>query len=461
MRRELGLVQATSLAITDMVGIGPYITIPLLLAAMGGPQAMLAWFVGALIAFCDGLVWAELGAALPKAGGSYNYLREAYGPRSAGRWLSFMMVWQIMFSAPLSVASGSIGFASYLRYLLPGLGAAGERAFAVIFPLLLVTLLYRRIRVIGNISVVLAGGVLIGCLWIIFSGVPHLSTQRLFNFPPGAFRLHWAVWVGLGHATLYALYDYFGYYNVCYLAEEIRNPGYVIPRAILLSIATVGALYVVMTASFLSVIPWQEIVKSKSIASTFAARLNGVAAAKVMTLLILWIAFSSVFSLLLGYSRVPYVAATDGNFFRIFSRLHPKGEFPHVSLIALGVVASLFSFGKLNEVIPGLIATRVLIQYLPHTIGFFLLRARAPSLVRPFRMWLYPVPGIISICGWIYVLGTAGQGAGRSIVVFGYQLLLTPLRFAFCVLLLGTAVYMVRAKRRGEWPFENEAQDAR
>src|SRR5438046_3110454 len=261
LRRDLGLVQATALAITDMVGIGPYITIPLFLAAMGGPQAMLGWLVGALVAFSDGLVWAELGAALPKAGGSYNYLREAYGPRSAGRWLSFLMIWQIMFSAPLSVASGSIGFASYLNYLVPGLPAWGVRAIAGAFPLLLVVMLYRRIGTIGNISVVLVAGVLAGCLWIVFSGAPHLSAARLFAFPPEAFKLNWVFWAGLGHATLYALYDYFGYYNVCYLAEEIRNPGYVIPRAILLSIASVGALYVMMTASFLSVIPWQEIVK--------------------------------------------------------------------------------------------------------------------------------------------------------------------------------------------------------
>jgi amino acid transporter len=457
LRRELGLLQATSLAITDMVGIGPYITIPLLLAAMGGPQAMLAWFVGALIAFCDGLVWAELGAALPKAGGSYNYLREAYGPQNVGRWLSFMMVWQIMFSAPLSVASGSIGFASYLRFILPGVGATGERIVAVIFPLLLVALLYRRIRVIGNMSVVLAAGVLVGCLWIILSGAPHFSLDRLFSFPPGAFNLHWIFWAGLGHATLYALYDYFGYYNVCYLAEEIRNPGYVIPRAILLSIATVGVLYVLMTASFLSVVPWQEIMHSKSIASTFAARLNGILASRIITLLILWIALSSVFSLLLGYSRIPYVAATDGNFFRIFARLHPKGEFPHAALIALGVVASVFSFGKLNELIPGLIATRVLIQYLPQTIGFFLLRVREPFLVRPFRMWLYPVPGVISLCGWIYVLGTAGQDVGRSVAILGHHVALTPLRFAFAVLLSGTAVYLIRAKRRREWPFKRQA----
>ena len=436
-------MQATSLAITDMVGIGPYITIPLLLAAMGGPHAMLAWVVGALIAFCDGLVWAELGAALPKAGGSYNYLREAYGPSTAGRWLSFMMVWQIMFSAPLSVASGSIGFANYLRYLLPGLGSSGERSLAAAFPLLLVILLYRRIRVIGTMSVVLAGGVLIGCFWIILAGAPHWSAQRLFSVPREGLQLNWMFWAGLGHATLYALYDYFGYYNVCYLAEEIRNPGYVIPRAILLSIGTVAALYIAMTASFVSVIPWQSIVKSKFIASDFVTALHGTTAGKIMTLLILWIAFSSVFSLLLGYSRIPYVAARDGNFFRVFSRLHPQGEFPHISLITLGMAASIFSLGRLNDVIPGLIATRVLIQYLPQTIGFFLLRARAPELPRPFRMWVYPVPGVVSTCGWIYVLATAAR---RSLI------------FAFGVLVVGTVAYLVRAEMRQEWPFARGGQ---
>lgn len=421
-----------------MVGIGPYITIPLFLATMGGPQAMLGWFVGALLALCDGLVWSELGAALPKAGGSYNYLREAYGPRSAGRWLSFLMVWQIMFSAPLSVASGSIGFANYLHYLLPGLSDRTMHVAAGVFPLVLVALLYRRIGAIGNMSVVLAFGVLLGCLWIIVSGAPSLSAARLLDFPAGAFRLKWVFWAGLGHATLYALYDYFGYYNVCYLAEEIRDPGRVIPRAILFSIITVAVLYVLMTASFLSVIPWRQALESKFIASTFIEILQGPAAGKMMTALLLWIAFSSVFSLLLGYSRIPYAAATDGNFFRIFARLHPKGEFPHVSLMAVGIIASVFSLGHLSEVIGSLVATRVLIQYLPQTIGFFALRFRAPELHRPFRMWFYPVPGIISVGGWIYVLGTAARG---------------PLIFAFAVLVVGTAAYMIRARMRREWPF--------
>jgi len=441
LRRELGLIQATSLAITDMVGIGPYITIPLFLATMGGPQAMLGWLVGALLAFCDGLVWAELGAAMPKAGGSYNYLREAYGPHRAGRWFSFLMVWQIMFSAPLSVASGSIGFANYLRYLLPQVSSGGVRIIAAVFPLLLVVLLYRRIGALGNLSVVLVGGVILGCFWIIFSGLPHLSAARLLDFPPAAFNLHWIFWAGLGHATLYALYDYFGYYNVCYLAEEIRDPGRVIPRAIMFSILAVGALYVLMTASFLSVIPWRDAIHSRFIASVYIDTLQGHAAGKVMTALLLWIAFSSVFSLLLGYSRIPYTAAIDGNFFRVFARLHPKGQFPYVSLITLGLVASIFSLGRLNEVIGGLVATRVLIQYLPQTVGFFLLRSRAPQLQRPFRMWFYPVPGIISVFGWLYVLATAERKS---------------LFFALAVFAVGSAAYFIRSRVRREWPFNRQ-----
>lgn len=438
LRRELGLVQATALAITDMVGIGPYITIPLLLATMGGPQAMLGWGVGAVLAFCDGLVWAELGAALPKAGGSYNYLREAYGPHKMGRWLSFLMVWQVIFSAPLSVASGSIGFAHYLRYLVPQLTSWEVSLIAAAFPLLLVALLYRRIGAIGNLSVILAGGVLVGCLWISVSGVPHFTAQRLLAFSPGAFHLNTIFWVGLGHATLYALYDYFGYYNVCYLAEEIRDPGRVIPRAIIYSILSVAALYIMMTAAFLSVVPWHEAISSRFIASLYIEILFGSTAGKVMTLLLLWIAFSSVFSLLLGYSRIPYAAAADGNFFPAFARLHPKGDFPHVSLITLGLIACLFSLGRLSEVIGSLIATRVLIQYLPQTVGFFMLRFRAPEMQRPFRMWFYPLPGIISLCGWVYVLATA---AGRSLI------------FAFAVFTVGTVAYMARARGRREWPF--------
>lgn len=434
-------MSATALAITDMIGIGPFITIPLFLSTMGGPQAMVGWILGAVLAFCDGLVWAELGAAMPKAGGSYNYLRVAFGPDGAGRWLSFLVVWQIMFSAPLSVASGCIGFSNYIGYLLPSLATprlailgwtVSEMSLvAFTLPLLLILLLYRRIRVVGAISVVMLAGVLAGCLWIVGSGLPHWSSARLFDFPPGAFQMNLVFWAGLGHATLYALYDYLGYYNVCYLGGEIRDPGRVIPRAMLFSILLVGILYIFMNVSILSVIPWREAQQSTYIASTFIERLQGSGAASLMTLLMLWIAFASVFSVLLGYSRIPYAAAADGNFFRAFARLHPRGNFPHISLLTLGLVASVFSLFRLPDVIGSLVATRILVQYLPQAIGFFRLRLRAPDLARPFRMWLYPLPGIISILGWLYILATSAR---RSLL------------FAAAVFALGSVTYFVRER---------------
>jgi amino acid transporter len=286
--------------------------------------------------------------------------------------------------------------------------------------------------------VVLLVGVLVGCFWIVGVGLPHLSLARLMEFPPDAFRVNWVFWAGLGHATLYALYNNFGYYNVCYLGEEIRRPERVIPRAILISIAAVATLYVLMSSSMLSVIPWRQAQESAYIASAYIEKLEGSGAARLMTLLVLWIAFSSIFSLLLGYSRIPYAAAADGNFFSIFARLHPKGNFPHISLVTLGVTASIFSLGRLPDVIGSLVATRVLSQYLPQAIGFFVLRYRAPDLKRPFRMWLYPAPGVISILGWLYILGTA---AGRALV------------FALAVFGAGSLVFFVRARLRHEWPW--------
>ncbi len=438
LRRDLGLIQATALAINDMIGIGPFITIPLFLSTMGGPQAMIGWILGAVLAFCDGLVWAELGAAMPKAGGSYYYLREAFGPAGAGRWFSFLIVWQIMFSAPLSVASGSIGFANYSRFLFPNLTPWGVRILGAMIPLALVFLLYRKIRSVGNLSVIMLAGVLLGCIGVIASGLPHFNAVQVFDFPTDAFHVNWIFWAGLGHATLYAMYDYFGYYNVCYLGEEIRKPEYVIPRAILFSIIFVALLYSLINISILSVVPWREARESSFITSTFIERLYGNSAASLMTLLMLWIAFASVFSLLLGYSRIPYAAAADGNFFRVFGRLHPTGNFPSVSLIVLGIVASIFSLGKLPDVIGSLVATRVLIQYLPQAIGLFVLRFRQPGLARPFRMWLYPLPGIISITGWIYILGTSNWKS---------------LSFALVVFAVGSLTFFVRSRLRHEWPF--------
>src|SRR6267378_477475 len=176
--RGMGLGSATALNMIDMIGVGPFITMPLVLSAMGGPQAMLGWIAGAFLAVCDGLVSAELGAALPASGGSYRFLREIYGPQKWGRLISFLFIWQVSFSAPLSIATGCIGLAGYAAYYWPGLQTVYSAHTAAVHipwagPLLVswivspgtavaigvcglaMLLLYRRITAIGRLSKVL------------------------------------------------------------------------------------------------------------------------------------------------------------------------------------------------------------------------------------------------------------------------------------------------------------------
>lgn len=454
--RGLGLKEATALNMIDMVGIGPFITIPLIIAAMGGPQAMLGWIVGALLALCDGLVWAQLGAAMPHAGGTYVFLREAFGPRRWGRLLSFLFIWQMLFRAPLSMASGLIGFADYADYVwhsfgLPGLLAADggrtleHRLLAGGVGLFIIFLLYRRITTIGRISLYLWIVVFSTIAWIIFGGVTNFNAAAVFDFPEGAFD-PWTMlfYAGLGNATLIAIYDYLGYQNVCYLGAEIREPERVIPRAIIISIVGIALLYFVMNISLISVIPWREAMTSKYIVSTFIERLYGVVAGRVVTALILVAAFASVWSLMLGYSRIPYAAALDGGFFRLFSRVHPSKRFPHVSLLAVGGVTVLFSLlFKLLTVIKALMAIRILIEFVAQAIAVFAL-ARA-GVKFPFRMWFYPLPALIAIGLWIGLFIATGE---RFILI------------GLGVLALGVIVYLVRASVLKEFPFAESAPDS-
>jgi amino acid transporter len=452
----------------DMIGVGPFITIPLIVSAMGGPQAMLGWILGAIFAMCDGLVWAELGAAMPRSGGSYGYLREIYGANRLGRLISFLFIWQLSFSAPLSIASGAIGLAGYASYFWPGLQTQQlARHWSVPLPLLgnmqvhwvvsgatflaiavvgLATLLlYRKITSIGWMSKLLLVGVVGTMGWVIVSGLSHFSASRAFSFPPDAFSLSPNFFLGLGSAMLIATYDYWGYYNVAFLGDEVKEPGKTIPRAILLSILLVGCLYVIMNVSILGVVPWQEIQADPHnnglyVVSIFMQKIYGGWAAKLVTGLVMWTAFASVFSLMLGYSRVPYAAALDGNYFKSFARVHAEGRFPHFSLLALAVVAILFCFLSLADVIAGLVVIRITLQFLVQAIGLIVLRIRRPDLPRPFRMWLYPLPALAASVGFLFVLISRTNS-------------LSQIRYAALVLVSGIGIYLVRSWRRREWPF--------
>ncbi len=475
--RGVGLGSATALNMTDMIGVGPFITIPLIIGAMGGPQAMLGWILGALFAICDGLVWAELGAAMPGSGGSYRYLKEIYGPNRLGRLLSFLFIWQLSFSAPLSIASGCIGLSQYASYFWPNLERAiAATGAAVTVPLLgpiearflitpatfvaigvvviAVLLLYRRITAIGRFAQFLWIGVLATVAWIIFAGLTHFDPARAFSFPAGAFRLTPDFFTGLGAAMLVATYDYWGYYNVCFLGGEIKDPGRTIPRALLLSIVLVAAIYIVMNISILGVLPWQELDAASHsdtrfyVVSTFMQHLYGRWAGGLVAVLIMWTAFASVFSLLLGYSRVPYAAALDGNYFRIFARVHPEHRIPHVSLLALGAVAVLACFLRLADVIAALVVIRIMVQFLFQAVGVMILRVRRPEMPRPFRMWLYPLPALLATAGFLFVL-------------IERRNFLKEIRYAVVIVLVGLIIYFIRCWRRHEWPFSPELSPIR
>jgi amino acid transporter len=407
LKRSINLLQATAINMIDMVGIGPFVVIPLVIRYFDSPLFLWAWILGAVIAFIDGMVWSELGAAYPLAGGSYNFLRQAFGPR-AGRLMSFLFVWQTSIQAPLVVASGAIGFAQYARYLVP-LDPAEQKMVSAGIIVLLVILLYRRIDTISKISVLLWIGVIVTMAWIILGGLSH--RQIPFSFWPddtGDF-LKAAFWVALGQGSVKTIYSYLGYYNVCHLGGEILDPTRNIPRSIFISIFGIAVLYLGLNLSIAGVIPWQEARQYDFIVSVFIERLYGVGAARVATVLVLWIAFASLFAVLLGYSRVPYAAALDGNFFRIFARLHPTKHFPYVSLLFIAGLGLLFSLTfTLREVISAILAMRILVQFIAQAIGVVLLRRRQGTAHLPFKMWGYPLPVILSVVIWLFVFVSTG-----------------------------------------------------
>jgi len=455
LERSLSLRGAVTLNLLDMIGVGPFITLPLLLGAMGGPQAMLGWVLGALLAACDGLVWAELGAAMPEAGGTYRYLVEIF-PGQWGRWLSFLFVFQLMVSAPLSVASGCLGLAQYAGFVWPsavnhpamhalhiggysfGVTAGRGTLIAIAAVVVAVVLLYRKLAKMRALATAMLAVVLVTMAWALVTGVMHGHWANVVAFPADAWKLDGRFFSGLGAAMLIATYDYWGYYNVTFLGGEVRDPGRTIPRAVLISIAIVALLYLGLNASVLSVMGAPAIIAARDLGARQALLATMMQTAwgsawlgKLAAVLVMVTAFASVFSLLLGYSRIPFAAARDGNFPAVFGKLHPTRGFPYVSLLALAGIACVFCFFSLGDVIAALVVLRICLQFGLQHVGVMVLRRRKPDMPRPFRLWLYPLPPIVALVGFGYI-------------VFKRPNFSRELIFAALVAALGTVVFGVR-----------------
>ncbi len=444
--RAVGLRGAVAVNLISMIGIGPLITIPLVLGALHGPLSLAGWVLGAGLALCDGLVWAELGSRHPGSGGTYGYLREVFGRHALGRFLAFLFVWQIIFSAPLLQASGYIGFANYAGYLVPQLAASpwATKALAVGVGVVTVLALYRAIAAVARVGIGLALASVLALACVIGASYAHWAGAQAFALPA-----HDALWpgfaAGFGQALIIAMYDYAGYGQSSALGDEVVDPARTLPRSIVLSILLVAALYVVMQLGVLGAIPWQSIVPHPDgslppagahVASTVVENAFGAGAAAVVTVLILITAFASVYGNLLGFSRVPYAAALDGVFLRPFAHVHGRLRFPDVSLLAIGLLALPACLFPLDQVINALTTSIVLIQAIAQIVALFAMRRR--GVVAPYRMPLYPLPALIALAGWLYVFCAAGTGA----IVYG-----------LISLAAGALVFLVRAARVREWPF--------
>ncbi|GAA1275692.1 APC family permease [Kitasatospora nipponensis] len=442
-----------------MCGIGPFVTIPLMVAAFGGPQAVIGWIAGAVLALVDGLVWAELGASLPGSGGSYVYLREAFQYRS-GKLMPFLFVWTAMLFIPLIMSTGVVGFVQYLGYLWPGMSKGQGDLVGLAFIVLVVVLLWRKVDSIAKITTVMWGVMITSVGAVILASYTHFDASRAFTWPAHAIELtHGQFWLGFAAGLTIGIYDYLGYNTAAYLGAEVKNPGRVMPRAVIYSIVGIMGIYLLLQVGVLGVVNWQDMldpnsVASQSVASAVLEKTWGKSAADVVTVLILITAFASVFTGLLGGSRVPYDAARDGVFFRAYGKLHPKHQFPVLGLVTMGVVTAAgfylsrhvgtsVSHPPLTILIDLLTTVMVIVQALAQIVAVSVLRRRQPQLSRPYKMWLYPAPGVLAAIGWLVIYGYADRNSP------GFH----PIEWSLAWVAVGSAAFFLWARVERIWPF--------
>ena len=450
--RRIGPFQATAINMSQMCGIGPFVTIPLMVAAFGGPQAVIGFVAGAVLALADGLIWAELGSSMPGSGGSYVYLRQAFQYRS-GKLMPFLFVWTAMLFIPLIMSTGVVGFVQYLGYLAPGLGQSSGDLIGLGVIALVILLLWRGIEHIARITAVMWTVMIASVALVIVASATHFDADLAFTYPAHALEFttnHF--WIGFAAGLTIGIYDYLGYNTTAYMGAEIKDPGRTLPRSIIFSVLGIMAIYLLLQIGTLGVIDWHRMtdpgdIAATSVASAVLEETWGKGAAQTVTVLILITAFASVFTGLLGGSRVPYDAARDRVFFRPYGKLHPKHRFPMLGLATMGVVAAVgFLIGRhtdLATLIQLLTTVMVIVQALAQVVAVTVLRKRQPGLRRPYRMWLYPLPSVIALVGWLVIYGYADKNSpGRH-----------PIEWSLAWLALGCVAFVVWARYEKVWPF--------
>jgi amino acid transporter len=387
--------------------------------------------------------------------------------------MAFLFIWQFLISGPLELGSGLVAinqFAPSLSQDLKefneqhtwrwkwgdwedptgesqpvGIAIGPSRLFAFALGLLIMLLLYRNISSLGKLTVTFWVGVLFAIVWILLEGAIRFDRNIAFDYSGDAAAFPDGFAGRLGLAMILAIYSYLGYYNVCYIGDEVREPGRVIPRSIVLSTLAVIVLFIGLHLAMLGTVPWYKVLEQSaesddySLPAKFMETIHGPWAAAAITVLLIWCCFGSAFAGLLGYSRIPYGAARNGHFFSIFARVHPGERIPHFSLLLVGALMLFWAFFDLQTVINALITTRILEQFVGQIVAVVLLRTYQPDRYRPYKMVLYPLPCLLALIGWLFLYWSAGW----FFIALGIG-----------TLTIGVGVFLVWSRYTRTWPFE-------
>jgi basic amino acid/polyamine antiporter, APA family len=446
--RGLGPWASAAIVVGTMVGTGIFLK-PSEMAREGRFVSVVfaAWIVGAVLSMFGALSYAELGAAIPEAGGEYAYLRRGFGPV----W-GFLFGWMhSIVGRPSSTASIAAGMMRFLSFFLPVIAAplftvhiaipgltqwippydfvfTWAQPFAVFWLLLMTGVNYLGVRLGGGVQVfltsikVLSVALIIGLALFIRNYGPHPAAPV---WPDAAST---GIVTAFLSALAAALWAYDGWEDLNLVGSEIKEPQKNFPRALVGGVALVTVIYLLFNAACFKVLPFEGVASSQHVASDVVERLIGHGAAYWITLAMVISALGSMNSSVLSGARVPYAMARDGTFFRIADGIHPKYRTPGRALLFQGVLASVMALSGTFEELTNLFIFAGWIFYGLAVVALFRMRKTEPGMERPYRCWGYPwVPGLFVLGAIVLTLNLWWVRPGRSTI--GLLLILAGLPF--------------------------------
>jgi len=459
---KFGFWQAFGFNTMMMFGTGPFISIPYTVSSVDppGPHALVGYSIALVACICDSLICGELGSMFPYSGGSATYLRHLYGKDSLGQLMSFMYLYQFLVAGPAEVASGFIAIAEYLVYFNSDVLGYWSRVGISLAALIVSTLLlYRSNKEIGWVSVTLAAITIAAVVLAIIFGFINFNAEFL-KVPEGAFDgKPGKVLMSLAAATRFGVYDMTGYYDVCFMGDEVKNPRTTIPYSCITTAVVIGIIYLIVYVAVLGVLDWRVFQETYTddfdgiqvgIMSLFFEEVIGKGFAQFFTVVVVITIFGSVYSMMAGFQHLLYAGAKDGFFFDVFAKRHPTKDIPHVALITLAVLSGAWCFFSLDTVIDAMTTLLVFLQFIGQAIGLLYYRYVTPKEEQPdgWRMPLYPLPVIIQIVLFFFIFITS-----PSWLLYGGDPILD---FSVIFMALGVVLFLFRAKSKKQWPFLEE-----